>query len=126
MKTYDENLEARVQSVLHDYAPDLAQETEEQGYFELAASIFKGRLGWVAWLVLVAQIIMFVVAFYAAAKFFSATDVLTALKWGLPSVALLMFAAQMKLSLMPWLQTQRVLRALNRVELLLLSKSKGS
>ncbi|MCV6823934.1 MULTISPECIES: DUF6768 family protein [Halocynthiibacter] len=116
-------LEARIQSVLREQAPELLEATEEQGYFTLAASIFKGKLGWVAMVILVVQIIMFAVAIYSAVMFFGAADALTALKWGLPSAVLLIFAVQIKLSLMPWLQTQRVLRALNRVELLLIAKT---
>ncbi|MDE0590047.1 hypothetical protein OU789_08940 [Halocynthiibacter sp. C4] len=118
-------LEARIQSVLREQAPELMEATEEQGYFTLAASIFKGKLGWVAMVILVAQIIMFAVAIYSAVMFFGAADTLTALKWGLPSAVLLIFAVQIKLSLMPWLQTQRVLRALNRVELLLIAKTES-
>ncbi|WP_373477001.1 DUF6768 family protein, partial [Sphingorhabdus sp.] len=50
-------------------------------------------------------------------QFYEATDIMTALHWGLPSVAMLITSLMIKLALWPVIQTNRVLLALKRLEL---------
>jgi len=89
----------------------------EPGYFALAFSIFGGKQGWVAWVVMLVQVAMFLVAVWAGWKFFAATETLGALKWGLSAATLALMATQLKLSLMPVMQANRVLLAVRRLEL---------
>ena len=98
--------------------------TEELGYFSLARSLFSGKLGWVAWVIMLAQSAMFIVGAWAAWRFYIAEDVLMALKWGISSAVVLLMGAQMKLSFMPQLQANRILRELKRVELLVLNRTR--
>lgn len=89
----------------------------DPGYFALAFSIFGGRQGWVIWVLMVVQTMMFVAAAWAGWHFYAATETLSALKWGLSAATLALMAIQLKLSLMPVMQTNRVLLALRRLEL---------
>ncbi len=95
----------------------LRQIGEEPGYFSQTFDLFRGQLGWVTWLLMVIQGLMFVAGVYAAIEFFSASDTLEALHWGLPSVVLILMSAMFKLTLWPSLQANRVIRELKRVEL---------
>lgn len=98
---------------------EILKETEELGWFALGASQFSGKLGWVVWVLMAVQTTMFVAAVWCAVRFFQATDVLTALHWGLPAAVLVVLATILKTSLMPQMQADRVLRELKRVELMI-------
>ena len=87
--------------------------SREPGYFELARSIFRGRLGWVSWTVMATQIVLFLAGVYAAVQFFAATDVLLAVKWGMTALFLLLTALVVKMSLWQTMQANRILSALN-------------
>jgi len=89
----------------------------EPGYFALAFSIFGGKQGWVTWVVMIVQVAMFAAAVWAGWHFYAATETLSAVKWGLSAATLALMATQMKLSLMPVMQANRVLLAVRRLEL---------
>lgn len=89
----------------------------DPGYFALALSLFRGRQGWVVWVMMTTQTVMFLAAVWAGWQFYTATETLGALKWGLSAATLAIVATQIKLSLMPVMQTNRVLLALRRLEL---------
>ena len=99
-------------------------ETKELGWFALGASQFTGKLGWVSWVVMIVQSVMFLTSVWCAIRFFGATDTLTALHWGLPAAVLVILATILKTSLMPQMQAERVLRELKRVELLIAHQAK--
>ena len=102
----------------------ILRETEELGWFALGAKQFTGKLGWVTWVIMAVQTTMFIASVWCAIEFFSATDVLSALQWGLPAAVLVILATIMKTSLMPQLQADRVLRELKRVELMIAHQSR--
>lgn len=52
-----------------------------------------------------------------------ATEVMPALKYGLSTVVLVVVSAQMKLSLMPHIHAERIIRQMKRIEILLLAKN---
>lgn len=106
----DESLEAEERELLRRIG-------EEPGYFSQIIGLFDGRLGWVSWLMMFWQTVMFIAAVYCAVQFFQADEALEALRWGMPSAVLLIMAGMLKLALWPSLQTNRVLRELKRVEL---------
>lgn len=95
------------------------RDTEELGWFALGARQFGGKLGWVTWVIMVAQAVLFIGGVWCAIGFFDATDALTALHWGLPAAVLIILATILKTSLMPQMQADRVLRELKRVELMM-------
>jgi hypothetical protein len=98
-------------------------ETEELGWFALSLSQFTGKLGWVTWVMMVVQTVMFILGAWCAIRFFQATEVLPAVKWGLSGTVLWIMGINLKLSLMPQMQADRVIRQLRRVELLLVSRN---
>lgn len=87
---------------------------DEPGYFELARSIFTGKLGWVSWTIYITQIVFFIAGVYAAWQFFGATEVLPAIKWGFSASVLLLYALIMKTALGPMMLTNRILKVLER------------
>lgn len=114
----DEALDAEERDLLHRLG-------DEPGYFAQAFGLFGGKLGWVTWLMMTIQILMFAASVYLAVHFFNAQDTLVALKWGLPSAVLLISALLIKLTLWPSLQANRVIREVKRLELQLARTRKG-
>ena len=112
-----------IKEALTEQESEIIESTEELGYFSLAMGLFSGKLGWVSWVIMLSQTAMFFAGFWAAWKFFGTVEVLAAVKWGLSSVVLLLMAAMLKMSFMPQIQANRVLRELKRVELLILHRA---
>lgn len=101
----------------------LSQIDSEPGYFAQLGSAFQGRTGWVNMVLMTAQTLLFLAGSYATWQFFEAGDMLAALRWGLPGATLLLMALIVKLALWPAIQTNRILRAMKRLELALMDKS---
>ncbi|HHS93903.1 MAG TPA: hypothetical protein ENK63_00970 [Rhodobacterales bacterium] len=118
-----DKLDEMIAEALKNEDQEILTETEELGYFAQALGIFRGPQGWISWVVMLVQIGLFGVGAWAAWQFFHTTDTLTALKWGLPAAILLLAAMMLKLSLMPVMQADRVIRQIKRLELLLARKS---
>lgn len=116
-------LDDLIREALDDSDREILTQTEELGYFSLGLSQFRGKLGWVTWVIMIVQTALFVGGVWCAVAFFNATDVLAALKWGLSGAVLLLTGFQLKLSLMPQMQADRVIREVKRVELLLAARS---
>jgi len=112
-----DNLDRMIADALAEGDDSILEPGPEPGYFALAFSIFGGKQGWVTWVVMVVQTAMFLAAVWAGWRFYAATEMLSALKWGLSAATLALMAAQMKLSLMPVMQANRVLLAVRRLEL---------
>lgn len=111
-------LDDLIRDALEDEDRKIWDETEELGWFALSLSQFSGKLGWVTWVLMTVQTVMFVLGVWCAVKFFQAADVLAAVKWGISGAVLWIVATNLKLSLMPKMQADRVIRELRRVELL--------
>jgi hypothetical protein len=90
---------------------------DEPGFFAQVLGIFGGRTGWVNALLLVVQGVAFIAGVWAGWHFFQATDPVTQLRWGLPSAVLLILATILKMSLVPRMETNLVIRELKRIEL---------
>ena len=95
----------------------LARMGEEPGFFAQALGVFGGRTGWVNILLLIVQSVAFIAGVWAAWNFFQAADPVTQLRWGLPAAVLLIMAAILKMSLIPRMETNLVIRELKRIEL---------
>jgi len=111
-----------IREALEGEDTDILKQTEELGFFPLVFSQFRGKLGWVAWLLTFVQTALFLTGLWCAVRFFQATDVLPALRWGISGAVLWIFAINIKLSMMPQMQADRVIRQLKRVELLLAAR----
>ncbi|MBS0565433.1 MAG: hypothetical protein JSR87_13475 [Proteobacteria bacterium] len=97
------------------------EELREPGFLRSALGIFAGREGWVPRAIYAAVVVMFLAGLWTGWHFLAATDVLDALHWGLPSAVLLVMAVVVKVALMPRIEAARLLRAIERLELLLLA-----
>lgn len=111
-------LDDLIEEALRAEDHDILEATAEQGWFELGLSQFRGRMGWVTWLIMILQVTMFVIGFWCAYQFFNASDLLPALKWGLSATVMILMAIILKMSLVPQMHADRVLRELKRVELM--------
>lgn len=116
-----DKLDEMIKEALTGEESDLKAEVDELGYFALGLNQFRGKLGWVTWVIMVVQSAMFVGGVYCAVRFFGVAEVLPALRWGLSAAVLFILATQLKLSLAPQMQADRVIRALRRVELLIVA-----
>jgi hypothetical protein len=101
---------------------DAGDADDEPGFYALAFSTFLGPQGWVSWVLMITQTVMFGVAVWAGWRFFTATEVLPALKWGLSAATLLILATQIKLAMVPHMQANRVILAVRRLERLLAAR----
>lgn len=117
-----DKLDKLIEQSLNDEDRQILADTAELGYFELGFRQFRGKLGWVTWVVMIVQATMFLVGVWCAVRFFGSGDVLLALKWGLSSAVLMLAATALKLSLVPQMQADRILRELKRVELMLANR----
>lgn len=91
---------------------------DEPGHLQQVISLFAGSTGWVSAVLLIVQAGTFIAGLWTGWEFFRAQDALSALHWGLPSAVLLIVSLMIKLALWPVMQTNRLLVALKRLELL--------
>ena len=97
----------------------------EPGFFNQAFGLLGGPNGWVNWLIMVVQAVLFVAGLWAGWRFFEAETALTALHWGLPAAVLMLSALILKLGMMPELQANRLMRELKRQQLQAALQRKG-
>ncbi|MGH1415007.1 MAG: DUF6768 family protein [Pelagimonas sp.] len=119
---FEKDLDAQIKAALTRQDREILEATQELGWFQLGLNQFTGKLGWVTWVLIIQQLAMFVVAIWCAVNFFAATDVLPALRWGLSSAVLMLASLQIKLSLMPQMQADRVIREVKRLQLMIAAK----
>lgn len=112
-----DDLDRRIAAALNDTDP--LDAPTEPGFYALAFSTFRGPQGWVSWVLMATQAVMFLTAVWAGWHFFAATEVLAAVKWGLSAATLAILATQIKLALVPHMQANRVILAIRRLELAL-------
>lgn len=95
---------------------------EDPGHIQQTLTLFSGRSGWVSLVLMIVQTAAFVAAMWTGWRFFQAAVVLEALRWGLPSAVLLIVSLMIKLALWQPMQTNRLLAAIKRLELLLAAR----
>ena len=100
----------------------LSEIGDEPGYFTQAFAMFRGNTGWATWLIMIVQAAMFIAAVWMTFQFFGAEDTVAQLRWGLPAVVLFLMGGMLKMSLMPLMQANRVLREIRRLELVLAAR----
>ncbi len=113
-----DKLDRLIEEALQGEDRAILDATREQGWFALGLGQFRGPLGWVTWVIMATQITLFLFGAWCAVQFFGAAEPLAAVKYGISGAVLILAALQMKLSLMPQIQADRVLRELKRVELM--------
>ncbi len=96
----------------------LARYGREPGYVSQAFGLFRGRLGWVMWVVFIAQFLAVLGAVYALVRLFSgAPDMLEALRHGVLAVILIQLATFLRGFMGAHFEANRVLREIKRLEL---------
>ncbi len=119
-------LEKRIQELETEHEAHLLRASQPWGWSGLIREMLGRRLGRATRFVLAAQIVVLAVSIWAAVRFFTATDILAALKFGIVWAVLLIVVNIYLIGLMPHLHTERVLRALKRIEILILTKKSGT
>ena len=114
-------LDRMIEEALSAEDREIFARTEELGWFQLGLAQFRGKLGWITWVVMTVQTVMFLAAVWCGIRFYGATEVMPALKWGLTAAVLAVLATLLKTMLMPQMQAERILREMKRLELLLVS-----
>lgn len=117
-----EKLDQMIEEALEAEDREIFAQTEELGWFSLGLGLFSGKLGWVNWFAMIVWTVMFFAAVWCGFRFFGASDVLVAVKYGISGGVLLLASLAMKLSLMPQIHADRVIRELKRVELMMVKR----
>ena len=115
-------LEKRIRELESEHEAHLLRASQPWGWSGLIREMLGHRLGRATRVVLAVQIVVLAVSVWVAVRFFTATDIVVALKFGIVWAVLLIVANIYLVGLMPHLHTERVLRALKRVEILILAK----
>ncbi|MDT8409693.1 MAG: DUF6768 family protein [Wenzhouxiangellaceae bacterium] len=106
----DQTLSAEDQHLLENYG-------KEPGYFQQAFALFRGRLGWIMWLVGIIQLFFFVVAIVAFYQVLTQTELASILRWGIGTVVLVQLSVFLRGFMGAHFEANRVLREVKRVEL---------
>ncbi|QCX00550.1 hypothetical protein FGM00_10655 [Aggregatimonas sangjinii] len=90
---------------------------DEQNLLGKVGETFKGKMGWLAIVMNIANIIFFILFIYAVIQFFNATGTAELIKWAMAIFGSFMFMAFIKLYV--WMQMNKndILRELKRLEL---------
>ncbi|SMH32008.1 DUF6768 family protein [Maritimibacter sp. HL-12] len=119
-----DKLDTMIAEALAQEDREIVEATNERGVFAELAAQLSGRNAWLKWVTYL-YIAVFVVLFiWAAWQFFAAAEALVALKWGLGAVLAMLIVAVLKLYLLTEIQTDRVIRELKRVQLMLAAREK--
>lgn len=115
-------LDIRIQELLTETDAHLLRSSQPHGWMGTVRAMRQGKLAWVFWLTWVLQLGFLIIGIWAAFRFFQATEVLSALKWGLSATVLLLGGLQIKVGLAPHIHAERLLRELKRIEILILAR----
>jgi hypothetical protein len=116
-------LDVRISELTSDKDDHLLRSTQPYGWPGLWRLALRSRLGWSVWAALLAVVVLVVAAIWMGAIAIAAAEVLPAVKYGIAAATCAIVAVQLQVGLTPHLQTERVLRALKRLEILLLSRT---
>jgi hypothetical protein len=97
----------------------------EPNIAEEVLAAFRGRHRWLTTLMAVINVAAFAAMIWAAMRFYDATDVIMQIRWAALAFVLLSVMSMLKLWFWLEMQSNRVLRELKRVELLLVTRPQG-
>ena len=118
-----EKLDKMIELALAEEDRDILAETGELGLPAQGMALFRGPNAWWRMLTAFFQTVIFIVAVWAAWRFFIADDVLGALKFGLPAAVGMIMSAQMKSMLFSDMEANRIIREIKRLELMVARRS---
>jgi len=117
-KTMDK-LDKIISETLDDEEREILEKIgRDQSFLEQAFGLFRGgMLGWVNRGIFLLHLVCGVSGIYATWRFFHMSDMLEAIRWGLPAAVLLLAALILRLTLLRTMQTNNVLHAVKHLEM---------
>jgi len=118
-------LDTRIAELLSESDAHLLRASQPHGLAGLISAMLQGRLRRFVLIVGALQLVLAVVAIWAALRCIGASDALVAAKAGALAVGAGLAALQLLTSFVPHLQAERLIRRLKRVEILLAAPEAG-
>ncbi|MDP2138937.1 MAG: hypothetical protein Q8J74_13885 [Candidatus Didemnitutus sp.] len=118
------NLDQKIQAALRQQGAS-AELLDEPNLAEEVFTAFRGRNRVISTIMFVVNILIVVAAVWSAVKFYGAESTQLQLQWGALAMLLIMAASFLKVWFWLEMHTNRVLRELKRVELLLVTRRDG-
>ena len=112
-----DELDKRIEAALNAEDRALLAQFGEQGLVGQVFSVFSGKQGWIASIMVVMSFVVFAAAVYCSWKFFTADAVLTAMRWGAGAGMLMLMVGFMKVWFWMRMESNRMLREVKRLEL---------
>lgn len=112
-----EKIDDLIKEALNSEDAKFYEELEEQTLLEKLGSVHKGKTGWLASVMTVMHVVIFIVFVYCAIQFFNTEITNELIKWACAGFLCMIFMAMMKLYI--WMQMDKndILRELKRIEL---------
>ncbi len=116
MKREEERIDKLIREALTEEEAAFYDELEEQDLFGKLGSVYKGKLGWLALLMTIVQVLIFAVFIWCLVQFLNAESTEALIKWGAAGFVALMSVTLMKMFI--WMQINKndVLRELKKLE----------
>ncbi len=117
MKTDNENIDELIKETLTKEEAAFYDELEEQNLLGKMVQVHKGKTGWLASVMTITHIIIFVLFVYCIVQFFGTEQTNGLIKWASAGFLCLVFMGMLKLFV--WMQMDKndILRELKRIEL---------
>jgi hypothetical protein len=117
MKVEKDKIDALIKETLNKEEAAFYDQLEEQNLFEKLGTVYKGKMGWLAIIMNIVQLILFGIFIYFTIQFFNVDDTNSLIKWASGGFLCMMAMAMLKLFV--WMQMDKndMLRELKRLEL---------
>jgi hypothetical protein len=119
------DLDQKIQAALRREGADASFTTEPNIAQEVITAAFRGRHRAVTTFAFVLSFLFFIGAVWAGMRFYHATSVTAQMQWGGLALLLTLFVSFIKVWFWLEMHTNRVLRELKRVELLLVTRPRA-
>jgi len=121
----NEDLDKKIQAAIRQDASDDNAIPEPSGVVEEFFTTFRQRQRWLTAVIILANVGTLVGALWTGIKFYHAPDLMMALRWGGATLAFFFVFVVLKIWFWLEIHTNRVLREVKRVELMLVSHKRG-
>ena len=117
MKTEREKIDELIKETLSQEEAKFYDELDEQNMFGKLGEVYKGKMGWLAIIMNIVHLLVFVVFIYCLVQFFNTEETNMLIKWASAGFLCMVFMGMLKLYV--WMQMDKndILRELKRLEL---------
>lgn len=117
MKKGNEKIDDLIKETLTQEEAKFYDALEEQNLLGKLGEVYKGKMGWLAVVMNIMQLIILVLMIYSMVQFFDTEVTNELIKWGSAAFLCMLFLSMMKLYI--WMQMDKndILRELKRLEL---------